>query len=195
MKMKELSSILSYPGKYYKRIILGFKLVYFTEIVINIDDNNSHLLFAHAKQLIVHLSNDIDNLNVLTSQLFEASLFKILRDLIKKSHNMFKGCKFYWKGLHPQAVKNANTLGILKGFFAAYSHNFTIFLSLGEPSCIHKLQSNWMLLSQVPTNQIHGLTVGYSLYLFFSSITKQLLVKPQENWNQCTYWWFREDFS
>lgn len=68
-------------GNYYRTIILGFKLLYFTEIVIN----NSHLLFAHAKQFIVHFSNNIDKLDVLTSQLFVASFLKILCDLIKES--------------------------------------------------------------------------------------------------------------
>lgn len=72
-------------GNYYRTIILGFKLLYFTEIVINIDINNSHLLFAHAKQFIVHFSNNIDKLDVLTSQLFVASFLKILCDLIKES--------------------------------------------------------------------------------------------------------------
>lgn len=54
-------------------------------------NNNSHLFFAHAKQLIVHLRNNIDKLNVLTSQFFVASFFKILCNLNKENHNIFKG--------------------------------------------------------------------------------------------------------
>lgn len=118
-------------------------------------NNNSHLFFAHAEQLIVHLSNNIDKFNVLTSQFFVASFFKILCNLNKENHNIFKGCNiFIYLGIIVSMLyvkfkftsrEKVNTFGILKGFFAAYSHNFTIFLSLGEPSCIHKMQSNLLL--------------------------------------------------
>ena len=42
-----------------------------------------HLFLAHAKQLVVSLCNNIDEFDVLIAQLFVASFFKVLGNLLK----------------------------------------------------------------------------------------------------------------
>ena len=47
------------------------------------------------------------------------------------------------------------TFGILKGFLAAYSHNFTIFLSFGWPFCKTKFKVQLHILANDKNGNFH----------------------------------------
>lgn len=111
--------------------------------------NSLHLLLTHAEQFVIGLSNNSNNFDMPISQFFVTPFFKILGNLvwtengnraleadINFTHEIHKNLLTICicKCLHIK-IQKATTFGIRKGFLAAYSHSFTIFLSFGWPSC------------------------------------------------------------
>lgn len=104
-----------------------------------------HLVLTKGKQLIVSICNYCNAFDLLTSKFFTAPVFKIFYNLgtgdHKRKHQYPSNETHTSELIKPFSVKDfktiysMNTFGMRKGFFAAYSHNLIIFLSLWGPSC------------------------------------------------------------
>ena len=112
------------------------------------NQENLHLQFTNEKQLVENFCYSIDEFHVLRSEFLVTPFFKIFCYLADKEDTMtfrngFSSMDqilissiFFFSRFYQIYERNdsIDTLGMRTGFFAAYSHNLTIFLSLGGPS-------------------------------------------------------------